>query len=132
VRERTGVDPGTRAIKAAASDDAGAALPAGEVADIAASFQRTVVEALLDRTFEAARWLEARSVGIAGGVSANSRLRAEAQARGERFGIPVFIPPLALSTDNAAMIGAAGLRRLRSEGAGAFDFNAEASLALTG
>jgi N6-L-threonylcarbamoyladenine synthase len=132
VRERTGVDPGTRAIKAAASDDAGAALPAGEVADIAASFQRTVVEALLDRTFEAARWLEARSVGIAGGVSANSRLRAEAQARGERGGIPGFIPPLALSTDNAAMIGAAGLRRLRSEGAGAFDFNAEASLALTG
>jgi N6-L-threonylcarbamoyladenine synthase len=130
VRERTGVDPGARAIKAAASDDAGATLPAGEIADIAASFQRTVVEALLDRTFEAARWLEARSIGIAGGVSANSRLRADAQARGERFGIPVFIPPLALSTDNAAMIGAAGLRRLRSEGPGAFDFNAEASLAL--
>ena len=132
VRERTGVDPGARAIKAAASDDAGATLPAGEIADIAASFQRTVVEALLDRTFEAARWLEARSIGIAGGVSANSRLRADAQARGERFGIPVFIPPLALSTDNAAMIGAAGLRRLRSEGPGTFDFNAEASLALTG
>jgi N6-L-threonylcarbamoyladenine synthase len=89
------------------------------------------VEALLDRTFEAARWLDARSIGIAGGVSANSRLRADAAARGQRFGIPVFIPPMALSTDNAAMIGAAGLRRLRSAGPGAFDFNAEASLALT-
>jgi N6-L-threonylcarbamoyladenine synthase len=89
-----------------------------------------VVDALLDRTFEAARWLDARSVGIAGGVSANTRLRAEAEARGARHGIPVFIPPIALSTDNAAMIGAAGFRRLRSVGAGKFDFNAEASLVL--
>ena len=55
-----------------------------------------MVEALLDRTFEAARWLDARSIGIAGGVSANSRLRAEAEARGARYGIPVFIPPIAL------------------------------------
>ncbi len=54
----------------------GEALPAGLVADIAASFQRVVVEALLDRTFEAAQWLGARSIGIAGGVSANSRLRS--------------------------------------------------------
>ena len=105
-------------------------LPEPVVADIAASFQRVVVEALLDRTFEAARWLEARSVGIAGGVSANSRLRAEAEARGARFGIPVFVPPLSLSTDNAAMIGAAGLRKLAKDGAGDLDFNAEASLPL--
>jgi len=130
VRERTGGQPDARAIKAAASDDAGARLPASEVADIAASFQRAVVDALLDRTFEAARWLDARSIGIAGGVSANTRLRAEAEARGARHGIPVFIPPIALSTDNAAMIGAAGFRRLRSVGAGKFDFNAEASLVL--
>ena len=130
VRERTGEQPDARAIKAAASDDAGARLPASEVADIAASFQRAVVDALLDRTFEAARWLDARSIGIAGGVSANTRLRAESEARGARHGIPVFIPPIALSTDNAAMIGAAGFRRLRSVGAGKFDFNAEASLVL--
>lgn len=105
-------------------------LPEPLVADIAASFQRVVVEALLDRTFEAARWLDTRSVGIAGGVSANSRLRAEAEARGARFGIPVFVPPLSLSTDNAAMIGAAGLRKLAKDGAGGLDFNAEASLPL--
>jgi tRNA N6-adenosine threonylcarbamoyltransferase len=130
VRERTGTDPDVRAVKAAVSDDAGSMLPASDVADIAASFQRTVVEALLDRTFEAARWLNARSIGISGGVSANSRLRAEAEARGVKHGIPVFIPPLALSTDNAAMIGAAGLRKLRSTGAGQLDFNAMASLML--
>ncbi len=130
VRERTGGMSDVRLLKAAASDDAGAALPASEVADIAASFQRTVVGALLDRTFEAARWLDARSIGIAGGVSANSRLRADAEARGAKHGIPVFIPPIALSTDNAAMIGAAGLRRLRARGPGTFDFNAEAALTL--
>ena len=130
VRERTGTDPDVRAVKAAASDEAGTLLPPSVVADIAASFQRTVVDALLDRTFEAARWLGSRSIGISGGVSANSRLRAEAEARGVKHGIPVFIPPIALSTDNAAMIGAAGLRKLRSGRAGGWDFNAEASLVL--
>lgn len=108
----------------------GEALRDETVADIAASFQRVVVEALLDRTFEAARWLGARSIGIAGGVSANSRLRAEAEERGQRQGIPVFVPPLSLSTDNAAMIGAAGLRRLRAGTTGDLEFNAEASLPL--
>jgi N6-L-threonylcarbamoyladenine synthase len=127
VRERTGIDQRGRAGNA---DGAGAALPASEIADICASFQRVVVEVLLDRTFEAARWLGARSVGIAGGVSANSRLRSEAEVRAGRAGIPVFVPPLSLSTDNAAMIGAAGFRRLALRGAGTWDFNAEASLPL--
>ena len=108
----------------------GEALPGPLVADIAASFQRVVVEALLDRTFEAAQWLGARSIGIAGGVSANSRLRSDAAARGARVGLAVFVPPLSLSTDNAAMIGAAGLRRFRAGQTGAWDFNAEASLSL--
>jgi tRNA N6-adenosine threonylcarbamoyltransferase len=127
VRERTGAGP---AGKAGAADASGAALDPAVVSDICASFQRVVVTALLDRTFEAARWLGARSVGIAGGVSANSRLRAEAGARGARYGIPVFVPPLLLATDNAAMIAAAGLRRLRTRGAGGLDFNAEAALGL--
>ena len=130
VRDRTTGTGAVRHVKAGASDDAGAALSPNEVADIAASFQRIVVCALLDRTFEAARWLGARSIGIAGGVSANSRLRRDAQARGEKHGIPVFIPPLSLSTDNAAMIGAAALRRLRAVGPGLLDFNAEAALPL--
>lgn len=101
-----------------------------EIADLCASFQRVVVESLLDRTFETARWLGARSVGIAGGVSANSRLRADAEARGAKLALPVFVPPMSLSTDNAAMIGAAGLRRLRAGVTADWDLKAEASLAL--
>jgi N6-L-threonylcarbamoyladenine synthase len=119
VRERT-----------TASPDGSDTLPRQDVADICASFQRVVVEALLDRTFEAARWLGVHSIGIAGGVSANSRLRRDAESRGASLGMPVFVPPLALSTDNAAMIGAAGLRRYRSGAIGTWDFNAEASLAM--
>ena len=101
-----------------------------EVADFCASFQRVVVESLIERTFEAARWLGARSIGIAGGVSANSRLRHDAAARGTRDGLPVFVPSLALSTDNAAMIAAAGLRKLESGDSSPLDFNAYATLPI--
>jgi N6-L-threonylcarbamoyladenine synthase len=101
------------------------------VADLCASFQRVVVESLLDRTFEAAHWLGARSIGIAGGVSANSRLRRDALERGERAGLPVFVPPISLSTDNAAMIAAAGLRRLERGESSALDFNADPTLAIS-
>jgi N6-L-threonylcarbamoyladenine synthase len=101
-----------------------------EVADVAATFQRVVVTALLDRLFDAARRHQAKSVGIAGGVSANSRLRAEGEARGERRELPVLLPSLALSTDNAAMIAAAGLRKLREGRLAPADLNADPALAL--
>jgi N6-L-threonylcarbamoyladenine synthase len=107
------------------------ALDARKVADLAASFQRVVVESLLDRTFEVAAWFGARSIGVAGGVSANSRLRADLEARGLRADVPVFVPPLSLSTDNAAMIAAAGLRRFRSGVTAGLDLNAAASLAIS-
>jgi N6-L-threonylcarbamoyladenine synthase len=88
------------------------------------------VDTLLERTFAAAREHDALSIGIAGGVSANSRLREEAAARGRAVGIPVFVPRPALSTDNAAMIAAAGLRGLRAGVRAGWDLNAEASLPL--
>jgi N6-L-threonylcarbamoyladenine synthase len=107
------------------------ALPERETVGICASFQRIVVETLLDRLFDAARSYEASSIGIAGGVSANSRLRADAAQRGQARELPVFVPALALSTDNAAMIAAAGLRRLRGAGVDPYvEINAEASLRL--
>ena len=81
-------------------------------------------------SYETARHLGARSIGISGGVSANSRLRRDAAARGEREGIPVYVPALSLSTDNAAMIAAAGLRRLERGEQSGLDFNAHASLPI--
>jgi len=101
-----------------------------EIADICASFQRVVVTVLIDRLFTAARRFQAKSVGIAGGVSANSRLRAELQDYGRRREMPTFLPGLALSTDNAAMIAAAGLRKFRAGITASLDLNADASLAL--
>jgi N6-L-threonylcarbamoyladenine synthase len=101
-----------------------------EVADLCASFQRIVVKALIDRTFDAARRFGAKSIGIAGGVSANSQLRLELKRHGDRREIPTFLPSLPLSTDNAAMIAAAGLRKLRGGITAALDLNADAALRL--
>jgi N6-L-threonylcarbamoyladenine synthase len=101
-----------------------------EIANICASFQRVVVTNLIERLFDAARRYGARSVGIAGGVSANSRLRDELRRRGERRELPTFVPSLTLSTDNAAMIAAAGLRKLRAGGRSSLDLNADAALPL--
>jgi N6-L-threonylcarbamoyladenine synthase len=108
----------------------GAPLTDSEVNDICASFQRVVVSALLDRVFEAADRYGAQSVGIAGGVSANARLRDDFAARAARLGFPAYVPALSLSTDNAAMIAAAGLRNLHAGKRAGLDLNADASLEL--
>ena len=102
----------------------------GDVADICASFQRVVVSVLISQTFCAARHVRARSIGAAGGVSANSRLRDELEAHGHAREIPTFVPSLELSTDNAAMIAAAGLRRFRAGVTASMDLNADAALPL--
>lgn len=101
-----------------------------EIGDICATFQRKVVSVLIERTFDAASRVGAKCVGVAGGVSANSRLRSELKAYGDAREVATFVPSLALSTDNAAMIAAAGLRRLHAVGPSSFDFNADASLKL--
>ena len=105
-------------------------LTESDIANVCASFQRVVVNALIDRTFAAARRSGARSIGISGGVSANSRLRAQLKTHGEAREIPTFVPSLQLSTDNAAMIAAAGLRKLRAGSTATLDLNADAALPL--
>jgi tRNA N6-adenosine threonylcarbamoyltransferase len=105
-------------------------LPDQEIKNICASFQRVVVETLIDQLFDAARWYGARSLGISGGVSANSRLREDARARAGAREYPLYVPSLALSTDNAAMIAAAGLRRYRAGHVAGWDLNADAAMKL--
>jgi N6-L-threonylcarbamoyladenine synthase len=101
-----------------------------EVRDLLASFQRAVVTALLQRFRKAAVELRPASLLLTGGVAANTRLRRDAAAMAEGLGLPLFVPPLALSTDNAAMIAAAGFVAFRRGRRAGWDLNAEAQLAL--
>jgi N6-L-threonylcarbamoyladenine synthase len=101
-----------------------------EVRNLVASFQRAVVEALVRGLVRAAEEHQPQCLLVTGGVAANSRLREEAARAGERLGLPVFIPPVALSTDNAAMIGAAGYVSFRKGVRAGFDLNAEPHLSL--
>jgi len=81
------------------------------LADFCASFQKAVVDNLLDKAFRAAE--STGRLVLAGGVAANSELRRQAQARGQAAGVDVHLPSRAFCTDNAAMIARAGWTRLR-------------------
>ena len=73
-------------------------------ADVAASFQRAVVESLVEGVVEAVRQSGVRAVAVVGGVSANSGLRRAMKEAGAAEGFEVFVPDPAHSVDNAAMI----------------------------
>lgn len=76
--------------------------------DLCASIQKTVVEILMKKLRQAAKDLRINTVAVAGGVSANSALRAAFIDYGKRYHAKVFIPPFSFTTDNAAMIAEAG------------------------
>ncbi len=76
-------------------------------ADVAASFQEAIVEVLAGKTLRAAREHDVERVAVVGGVAANGRLRDGFQSNAEQASIDVRFPPMALCTDNGAMIAAA-------------------------
>ena len=76
--------------------------------DICASFQKTLIDILMDKLIKAARQTGIKDVTIGGGVSANSGLRERLQAEGARRGWRTFLPEFKFTTDNAAMIAIAG------------------------
>lgn len=84
------------------------------LADFCASLQEAICDILTKKAVRAARRREATAVVLAGGVAANSRLRALLVERCEAKGLRAFLPPKALCTDNAAMIAVAGLARLEA------------------
>jgi tRNA N6-adenosine threonylcarbamoyltransferase len=101
-----------------------------EARDLLASFQRAVVTALLRGLTRAAKEHRPRSLLLTGGVAANSLLRVEAARAAAGLGLPFFVPPLDLTTDNAAMIGAAGHLAFGRGVRAGLDLNAEPNLKL--
>lgn len=78
------------------------------VEDVAASFQRAVIEVLVDKTIELANIRKSKIIAIAGGVASNSGLRDLMKEKAKKYGIEVKYPSKILCTDNAAMIASAG------------------------
>ena len=99
-------------------------------ADLAASFQKAVVDVLLGALRDAARVTGISTLAIVGGVSANRQLREEAQAMADAEGFDLHIPRLAFSMDNAAMIAATARFKLASGATSALTLTAVPSLRL--
>lgn len=101
-----------------------------EVARIAAGFQSTVVRSLVGTMEKLADEYSPKTLIVAGGVACNNALRRAAEEASARLGIPVYFPSKHLSTDNAAMIAAAGTFYLKSGRSDDFRMTADISMRL--
>ncbi|OGC07387.1 tRNA (adenosine(37)-N6)-threonylcarbamoyltransferase complex transferase subunit TsaD [candidate division WOR-1 bacterium RIFOXYD2_FULL_36_8] len=101
-----------------------------QAADIAASFQKVVVETLVEKLIKAAKDKNVKTVSIAGGVSANSELRGYLQKRVKEENLIAIIPPLEYCTDNAAMIGCAAFFKFKRGEFSSLSLKPSASLKL--
>ena len=100
-------------------------------AGLAASFAAAVSDTLVPRTMAAARELGRKNIVVAGGVAANSRIRADFKAAAEKEGCTLFVPPLKLCGDNAAMIGAQGYYEFLAGHTAGSDLNAYATMDIS-
>ena len=104
--------------------------PNQEIKDIAASFQATVVKSLMINVEKLAVELQPKTFIVAGGVACNSALREAAEKFGAKMNLPVYFPSKHLSTDNAAMIAAAGFYHLKNGEQSNLRMTADVSLRL--
>ena len=105
-------------------------LPSQQITDLAASFQASVVDSLIGTMEKQGREFMPKTLIVAGGVACNLALRQAAEDAANRLGVPVYFPSKHLSTDNAAMIAAAGnAKLLRGERSG-LDMTADVTLRL--
>ena len=105
-------------------------LSVAEIADVAASFQATVVKTLVRKSLRAGQRLGIRRLVLTGGVAANTALRQALHAECGERGWELFIPSRALCTDNAAMIAAAGHDRLEAGERAPLTMNADPGMPL--
>jgi N6-L-threonylcarbamoyladenine synthase len=98
--------------------------------DICASFQASIVDVLVNKTLLAARELGVKNIALAGGVSANSRLRSQMSNAALDAGLQLCIPKSEYCTDNAAMIAALGYRKFLRDSYSPLSETAVASLDL--
>ena len=99
-------------------------------ADLAASFQKAVVDVLVEHTIRAAKDLKIDRIGMAGGVASNSALRAAMKEACDREGCALYIPSPIFCTDNAAMIGVAAYHEYMAGVRSGWDLNAVPNLKL--
>lgn len=99
-------------------------------ASLAASFAKAVSDSLVPRTVRAAEELGYKKVVVAGGVAANSRIRADFRRAAEVNGLELFVPPLKLCGDNGAMVGAQGYYEYLAGNTAGSDLNAYATMEL--
>jgi len=104
--------------------------PSQAIKDLAASFQSVVVRSLVGTTERVAEDYPPKTLIVAGGVACNGALREASRQVAERLGVPVYFPSPHLSTDNAAMIAAAGTVKLEAGERAGFDLNADVTLRL--
>ncbi len=100
------------------------------VLDLLASYQRSIVDQLLDRLGQALQKRRVRSIQISGGVSCNSELRRRSREFFSQYGLPVYYPRPDLCTDNATMIAAAATLRLQDGTTDPWDLSADPNLRL--
>ncbi len=98
--------------------------------DLAASFQYTVADILCDHTLRAAQATGSDTVVLAGGVSANSGLRALMEERCKKLGLALYMPPLSLCGDNGAMVAAQGYYEYQSGNIAGLELNAAPTLPI--
>ena len=103
-----------------------------DIPSLCAEFSQAVSDTLVPRAEMALRETGYKKIAVAGGVAANSKIRADILAMAEKLGAEVYLPPLKLCSDNASMIGAQGYYEYLAGNTAGMELNAYATKSILG